>query len=117
MEDVAGLILVKDAGTGPFLAGELPDRVVVIHVALRDFFLRCGDLIVEIEVGAIGRYPMKTPAHALLERLDLRQRRSRNHHHPDVSRGEMYGAGVDMVGNERATRAALFPPRAEHEVI
>src|SRR6266481_619660 len=60
---------------------------------------------------------MEPPAHALLEGLDLRQRRSRNHHQPDVSRRKMHQAAVDMVRNERAARAAFLPVRTEHEVI
>ncbi len=60
---------------------------------------------------------MEAPAHPLLERLNLRQRRSRNHRQPHVSRRQVHHAAIDMIRNERAARAAFLPVRAEHEVV
>src|SRR5260370_40320734 len=60
---------------------------------------------------------MEPPAHALLERLNLLQRRPRNHCKPHISRRQVHHAAVDMIRNERAARAALHPPGTEHEVI
>src|SRR5437667_7589003 len=63
------------------------------------------------------RHPVKPPAHALLERLDLPKRRPRNHRQPNITRRQMHHTAFNMVGNERATRAPFRPPRTEHEVI
>src|SRR5437660_10797636 len=63
------------------------------------------------------RHPVKPPAHALLERLDLPKRRPRNHRQPHITRREVHHTAFNMVGNERATRAPFRPPRTEQEVI
>src|SRR6266704_5136567 len=60
---------------------------------------------------------MEPPAHPLLERFDLRQRRPRNGHQPHVSRRKMHNTAVNMIRNERATRAAFHPRWTQHEVI
>jgi hypothetical protein len=57
------------------------------------------------------------PAHALLERFDLGQRRSRNRHQRHVVMLEMDESAVDVIGLERAADAAFLPSRAEHEMI
>ena len=57
------------------------------------------------------------PAHAPLERLDLRQRRARHDHEGDVALREVGDRAVEMIGEQRTTRAALLPVRAEHEVV
>ena len=114
---VADGVLVEDADTWRFLAGELLHRVVVVHLALRHLLLRERHVEVSVEVAAVGRHPIEPPAHPFLERLDLGQRRSRNHHHGDVACRQVRKGAVDMVGHERAARAALLPIRSEHEVV
>jgi len=57
------------------------------------------------------------PAHAPLERLDLRQRRTRHDHKGDVALREVGDHAVKMIGEQRTARAALLPIRTEHEMV
>ena len=67
--------LVENANAGLFLALELYHFVVVIHPALCQFILCGGNVKVVVEVTPIRRRPLESPAHAILKRLSLRQRR------------------------------------------
>ena len=75
MKDVAGLVLVEYADSRLFLALELYDLIVVIHPALFQFVLGRGNVKVVVEVVPVRRYPLELPAHAILKRVDLGQRR------------------------------------------
>src|SRR6266542_1077650 len=72
---------------------------------------------VSVEIAAVRRDPLELPAHAFLERLDLRQRRPRDHHHRDVAGCQVWERAVNMVGHERAAWTAFLPIRSEHEVV
>src|SRR5262249_12928162 len=74
VEDVAGRILVEDTDTRRFLAREAVRTVVIVDVALGEIFRRERYVKVVVEVAAMRRYPREVPAHALPERLDLRER-------------------------------------------
>src|SRR5258708_16375289 len=64
MKDFARRILGEDAGTRTFFAGELAHGVVVVDLAAGPLLRREGNVIVEIEIAAEGRDPLKLPAHA-----------------------------------------------------
>ena len=70
-----------------------------------------------IEVAAERRQPFEFPAHALLERLDFRQRCARHDDERHVALRKMNRGAVEMIGQIRAARAALLPAGTEHEVI
>src|SRR2546422_2816357 len=111
------LVLVEDAQAGGLLAREFARGEVVVHDALRRLVLRERHVIVEVEVGPVRRHPREAPAHALLERFDLPERRSRHRQQRHVALREVHDGAVDMVGQEGAARAPFLPPRAEHEVV
>src|ERR1700687_5945495 len=64
-------ILEEDAGARALIAWKLSNRVVVIRLAAGFFLLGLRHVVVEIEIGAERRHPMKTPAHSLLVGRDL----------------------------------------------
>src|SRR5579863_2861391 len=73
VEDVSVLILVEDADSRCFRTGEFDEIEVVLYFAFCHF-LRCeGSAVVVVEVGPERRDPGKSPAHALLKRLDFGQ--------------------------------------------
>src|ERR1700749_290864 len=74
-------------------------------------------MIVEVEIAAKLRDPLKLPAHGPLEGFDLAYWSARNHHQRRVAIGEVHGGAVKMIRPERTAWAALFPPRTQHEVI
>ena len=81
------------------------------------FLRREADAEVVVEVAAVRRHPLELPAHALAKALDLGQRRARDDQQRDVAMRQVHVHAVDVVGHERAARAALLPARAEHEVL
>jgi hypothetical protein len=60
---------------------------------------------------------MELPAHALLEGLDLCERRSRNHCQSHVAMRQVNRHAVKLVRDVRATRTTRRPSRTQHEVI
>src|SRR3974377_1374775 len=114
-----GRILVKHAENrslirGHFLRKSLP-LVVVINDSLPHVFWRKRDVEIPVEVVAVGRHPFEIPAHPFLECLNLAHRSSRYHSHAKVSLGKMDQSPAEMIYNERATCAALFPLWTKHE--
>ena len=75
------------------------------------------DVIVEVEVVAVGRNPLEVPSHALFEGCELGQRGARDREESRVAMGEMGHDAVESVGQVRATGATLFPSRTKHEVV
>ena len=61
---------------GPQGKETLAELIVVVGLALLQFILGEGHVVVAIEVAAERRHPLEAPSHPLLERLDLRQRRA-----------------------------------------
>src|SRR5688500_1648318 len=57
------------------------------------------------------------PSHALLERLNLLERRPRDHRQRHVARGQVFNGAVEMIADIRAARTPFLPFRAEHEVV
>src|SRR5204862_404657 len=117
LKDIAGRVFVKHARPGAFLAGELLHSVVVVDFAFSQLILLHRHLVVIVEFAAVRRHPMEPPAHPLLERFDLRQRRPRDDRQPDVARRKVHNASVNMIRDERAAWAAFRPPWTQHEVI
>ena len=60
---------------------------------------------------------MEVPAHALLECVDLRIRRARNHGERHIAMRQVNGHSVEVIGEIRTARAALRPSGTEHEVV
>eukprot|EP01136_Pigoraptor_vietnamica_P030119 Opistho-1_new@88919 len=117
VEDVARVVLEKGADARRLLDREGAHRVVVVDLAARLHLRRKADVEVVVEVAAVRGQPGKAPAHALAETLDAGQRRARDRHQGDVALRQVRQHAVGVVGHEGATRAALFPVRAEHEVL
>jgi hypothetical protein len=120
VKDVAALVFVEYADAGLFLALELYHLVVVIHSTLCQFILGCGHVKVVIEVAPIRRHPLETPAHAILKRFDLRQRRPWDGDECYVVVRKVNIRAIDMVNKERAAFATLLPVsdwRTEHEMV
>ena len=93
------------------------DVVVVVGLALRQFLRPERHVEVVIEVVAVRRRPPDLPAHALAERLQLRQRRAGDRDVADVVMFQMHQGAADLVDLERAPDAALGPVGSEHEVL
>src|SRR5262249_41620762 len=74
-------------------------------------------VIVKVEIAPVGRHPLEVPAHTLLERQQLSQRRSRHGDQRDIAGVQMHDNAVEVVSLERTTLAALGPAGSEHEVI
>src|SRR5215471_4301533 len=118
VKDFTGGVSIKHAGTRPFLAREILDEFVVVHHLAAGFFLCCRRyLIILIEIAAERRDPFEAPAHAALERFDLRQRRPRDDDKRYVALRQVNDRAVEMIGKERTTWASCFPAGTEHEVI
>src|SRR5262245_20600811 len=117
VEYLSGLILVEDADAGKFIDRGVDQLVIVVHLTPSEVFLRERDMVVKVEVAAIGRHPLEAPAHAFLERFDLCQRCSRDRDIRYVVVFEMHQSPFDMVHLERAADAALLPFGAEHEML
>ena len=60
---------------------------------------------------------METPAHALLERRDLREGRARHYRKGHIAMGQVNGHAVEVIGQIGAAGAAFAPSGAEHEVV
>src|SRR5436190_2433845 len=75
------------------------------------------DVVVVVEVVLERRHPLEAPAHPLLVRRDLRQRRARDRDHRHVAGLQVENDRIEIVGPERADRAAGVVLRIEHEVV
>ncbi|MNO83028.1 hypothetical protein D3C76_743180 [compost metagenome] len=117
MENLAGLIAIKHAETGKFFFAAIGFFVVVGGLAGGDVFGASRHTEVIIEIAAFGRHPVEFPAHAPFERLELGERCMGHRHHRDVVVRQVLVGAVDVVGQERATRAALIPAFSEHEMV
>src|SRR5580692_12219542 len=84
---------------------------------LAHFVLRYGNAKIKVEVGGVGGGPRELPFHALFEGVDLVEWRSRSDQEPHVPLRQMGSQVVEMICQQRTTRAALLPVRPEHEVI
>jgi hypothetical protein len=71
---------------------------------------------VVVEVAAVGGVPGERPAHSLAVRGEFPVRRPRHGHECGVADVQL-AQPADLVGGGGATRAALLPVRAEHEVV
>src|SRR5205807_3285518 len=72
---------------------------------------------IKIEIRLERGNPFEPPTHALLERLNFRQRRAGNDGKSRVALSNVSVHAVEMVGPKRAMLATFLPPRPEHEVI
>ena len=75
---------------------------------------------VVVEVAPIRRHPLEPPAHAILKRFNLRQRRPRDRDECYVVVSEVNVRAIDMIDKERAAFATLLPipnRRTEHEMV
>src|SRR5579863_2883142 len=85
VEDAAVLVLIEDGDSWRFRTGEFDEIEVVLYFAFCHF-LRCeGSAEVVVEVCPERRDPGKSPAHALLERLNFGQRSSGNRCKRDIA--------------------------------
>src|SRR5262245_56643527 len=110
-------ILEEHAAARKLVDPDILDLVIVVSLALGDL-LRCErHVIVKVEVAAVGRHPREAPTHALLIGLDLREWRARDRDEGHVMLHEMLVGAVDVIAQERATDATLFPVGPHHEVI
>src|SRR5215469_15646877 len=116
MENVAGLSFVEHAYARGLLTREFT-CVEVVVLALRHFFLGERYAKIVIERVPVRRYPLKLPAHPLLERLDLGKGRSRNCDQGHIALLEVDDAGIEVISRHRAAWTTLLPVRAEHEMI
>lgn len=72
VENVSGLILVEDADAGQLVDRESALVVVVVDLSVDDVFGPERNMLVEVEVVLERGDPSEVPAHALLERCNLR---------------------------------------------
>jgi len=115
------LVLGRGSGSPSVLVVERRGcRRVVAQGRERQHRLRLRaerDAVVEVEVALERGDPMEAPAHSLLVRGELGERRARHRDHRDVARLEVDDVCVEAVRPERAVRAAFVPGRIEHEVV
>src|SRR5258707_12282883 len=116
VEDSSRLVFCKKAEAGRFFAG-VAGGAEVVGIAGRQLFLGEGDAEVPVEGGVVRRGPGKAPAHPLLEGFDLWQGRARNRGERYIALRNVHNRAGESVVNHRATRAALGPVGAEHEVV
>ena len=117
VEDLAGFVLVEHAAARHFVDHLGAVAVVVGGLAGGDLLGRERHVEVVVEVIAVRRHPFDAPAHALPERLGLRQWRARDHGVWHVVVREVNQRTHGVVEFERAADAAFRPVRAEHEVL
>lgn len=87
MEDVAGFVLVEDADSRRFRAGEFHEIKVVFDPAFGQ--LLGSDAVVIVEITPVGRNPIKLPSQAVLEGFDFGPGRSGNCRERDVALRKM----------------------------
>src|SRR6516165_11681892 len=116
MENIASFSFVEHAYARRLLTREVTGVEVVV-LALRHFLLGERYAKIVIERIPVGRYPLKVPAHPLLERLDLGKGRSRNCDQGHIALLEVDDAGIEVIGRHRAAWTTLLPDRAKHEMI
>src|SRR5262249_23957020 len=75
------------------------------------------DVVIEIEIAPVRRYPREAPAHALLVGVDLRQWGARDGRERQIAMLEMDQDAVEIVGPEGARLAAILPIGSESEVM
>src|ERR1700730_9628583 len=91
--------------------------VVVFDGPLALLFLGERDVEVEVEFPAERGRPGEAPAHPLLVRPQLRERRPRHRRKRDVVVGQVDDQAVEPVRNRRAGRASRRVVGPEHEVV
>src|SRR5919202_2284120 len=90
------------------------------YLALQErsqLLLRMREAEISVEVAAGRRNPFQAPAHPLLVRPELLERRTRDEQHRHVARGEVDDVRVEVVRDRGADGAAGLVRRAEHEVV
>src|SRR5450830_215215 len=92
-------------------------QIVVDDDAFALLLLAEPDIEVTVEIAVERAGPVKAPAHALLEPLQLGQRCPRDGGKGDVMVLEMDNDAIKTIGDRRAGRAAGAVVRPEHEVI
>ena len=117
VKDFSRRVPGEDTGSRSFFAGKIALGVVVFDVPADSRLRRERYVIVEVEIAAEGRDPLKLPTHALLEGFNLDQRRTRNHHEHRIAIGEVDGCAVEMVRQVGAAWTPCLPAGTEHEVI
>ena len=71
VEDIAVFVLVEDADSRRFLAGEFRELKVELDLAFGKSFGSEGDAIVAVEITFVRRNPVELSSHALLEGFDF----------------------------------------------
>src|SRR5437868_4615852 len=100
VEDLSGIVLLEDAGARAFFAEERLRGVVVGDGPLCRLFLAEGDAVIEVEIAVVRGDPLELPSHALLEGLDLGERRARHHYEADVACVHVDDGAIEMVAEE-----------------
>src|SRR5262249_13884882 len=102
MKDLVLCIPAKHADAGQFLALIAcvnRDRAkVVLDAALADPCLWKANAEVEIKIAAVGRHPLKAPAHAPLVGNDLCEGGARDRNDPHVTALQMLSRTIDVLG-------------------
>src|SRR5580692_7965892 len=117
MENLAAVVLVKDATSRLLFAFDIGDLEIVEHLPFRQLLRGSRRLEVIIEVDAERRHPGEEPAHPFFERGDLRPRRTRHCGKRNIMMLKVLTGPIDVIAQKRATATTLLPPRSEHEVI
>ena len=117
MVNVAVLVAVKRTDAFLFLNLHFVFTVIVGKHPALDLLRRERHVEIKIEIRLERGKPFELPAHALLERLNFRQRRAGNDGESRVALSNVNVHAVEMVGPKRAMRATFLPARPEHEVI
>src|SRR5436190_23794615 len=113
----AVLVAVKRADALKFVNFHFELGVIVGQHAALDLLGRERHVEIKIEIRLERGKPFEPPAHALLERLNFRQRRAGNHGESRVALSNVNVDAVEMVGPKRAMRATFLPARPKHEMI
>src|SRR5437868_6766253 len=98
MINVSVFILYEDAGARLVFALSLSHLKIVVYLAFGEIFFREGCLIIVVEVGAAGRYPVEVPAHPLLIGLDLGQGCARDCDKADIMMFQMQVSAIYVIG-------------------
>src|SRR5664279_6348175 len=110
-------VLVKNTEARTFLRRKIHRPEVVRALPCLELVLRERHPIVVVEIASIRRHPWEAPSHALFEGLDFRQSCPRNRGERRIPLRQVDPHSVEIVGDERAARAAFLPSRTEHEMI
>ena len=111
------VVAIEHADAWRFLDAEAGGAEIIDLGAGLDLLRRERHREVVVEVAVRRRQPVEGPAHPLLERVELLQRRTRDRDQGGVARGKVRNHPLKTVGPERAAFAAFVPVGREHEVL